>query len=93
MEQEVIEQEKKAARKTRVGTVKSNKMDKTVVVLVDRQILHPMYRKFIRRRNTFKAHDAQNACQIGDRVLIEESRPLSKDKRWVVVKILERPAR
>lgn len=85
-------EEQKSGRKTRVGMVTSNKMDKTVVVVVERSIRHPKYRKFIRRRNKFKAHDAQNTCQVGDRVLIEESRPLSKDKRWVVVEILERAA-
>lgn len=79
-------------RKTRVGTVTSNKMEKTVVVLVERLIHHPVYKKLVRRRNKFKAHDAQNSCQVGDRVLIEESRPLSKDKRWVVVKVLDKAA-
>ena len=85
-------EEQKSGRKTRVGTVTSNKMDKSVVVVVERQIRHPMYRKYVRRRNSFKAHDAENLCGIGDRVLIEESRPISKDKRWVVVKILEKAA-
>lgn len=85
-------EEQKSGRKTRVGTVMSNAMDKTVVVIVERLINHPKYRKFIRRRNKFKAHDAQNACGVGDKVLIEESRPLSKSKRWVVVKILEKAA-
>lgn len=85
-------EEQKSARKTRVGTVMSNAMDKTVVVLVERLITHPKYRKFIRRRNKFMAHDAQNACQNGDKVLIEESRPLSKNKRWVVVKVLQKAA-
>lgn len=85
-------EDKQSAKKTRIGKVTSNKMDKTVVVVVERLIQDPMYRKYIRRRNKFKAHDAQNACQIGDRVLIEESRPISKDKRWVVVKVLERAA-
>ncbi|MCE5243736.1 MAG: 30S ribosomal protein S17 [Syntrophobacteraceae bacterium] len=85
-------EEKKSGKKTRVGTVMSNKMDKTVVVMVERQITHPKYRKFIRRQNTFAAHDAQNACNPGDKVLIEESRPLSKTKRWVVVEILEKAA-
>ncbi len=85
-------EENKSSRKTRVGTVVSNKMDKTVVVSVERLIHHHQYRKFVRRRNKFKAHDAQNACQIGDRVLIEESRPLSKDKRWVVVEVIEKTA-
>jgi small subunit ribosomal protein S17 len=85
-------EEKQSLRKTRTGTVLSNKMDKTVVVVVERLIHHPMYRKYVRRRNKFKAHDAENSCQAGDRVLIEESRPFSKDKRWVVTKILEKAA-
>lgn len=80
----------KSLRKTRVGTVVSNKMEQTVVVTVERLIRHPMYHKFVRRRNKFHAHDAQNICQPGDRVLIEESRPLSKTKRWVVVRVLEK---
>ncbi len=80
----------KSGRKTRVGTVISNKMDKTVVVKVERLVRHPRYHKFIRRQNKFMAHDAHNACQIGDQVLIEESRPLSKLKRWVVVRTLEK---
>lgn len=85
-------EEHKSNKKTRFGTVVSNKMERTVVVTVERLVPHPMYRKFIRRRSKFKAHDAENTCQIGDRVLIEESRPLSKTKRWVVVKIIERAA-
>jgi len=80
----------KSRRKTRVGTVISDKMDKTVVVRVERLVHHSMYHKFIRRQNKFKAHDAHNACKVGDRVLIEESRPLSRTKRWVVVKTLEK---
>ena len=86
------EQQKTSKRKTRVGTVKSNKMDKTVVVTVERLVQHPKYRKYIKRRNSFAAHDADNACNVGDRVLIEESRPLSKTKRWVAVKVLEKAA-
>jgi small subunit ribosomal protein S17 len=85
-------EERKSIRKTRVGKVLSNKMDKTVVVMVERLIQDKMYRKFVRRRNKFKAHDAQNACSVGDRVLIEESRPISKEKRWLVVKVLEKAA-
>lgn len=85
-------EENKSNRKTRVGTVLSNKMDKTVVVMVERLIQDSKYRKFVRRRNSFKAHDPQNACSAGDRVLIEESRPISKGKRWLVVKILEKAA-
>jgi small subunit ribosomal protein S17 len=85
-------EEHKAIRKTRVGKVLSNKMDKTVVVMVERLIQDSKYRKFVRRRNRFKAHDDQNVCSVGDRVLIEESRPISKDKRWIVVKILGKAA-
>lgn len=85
-------EEHKSLRKTRVGTVLSNKMDKTVVVMVERLIQDSQYRKFVRRRNRFKAHDAENACGVGDRVLLEESRPISKDKRWMVVKIIEKAA-
>jgi small subunit ribosomal protein S17 len=72
-----------------VGRVTSNRMDKTVVVVVERLKRHPLYKKVIRVRKKFKAHDADNACQIGDMVRIVESRPLSKEKRWVVEEILE----
>ena len=72
------------------GVVVSNKMDKTVVVQVERLVKHPLYKKYIRRRNKFMAHDTDNACQIGDRVEITESRPLSKTKRWRVSRILEK---
>ena len=71
-------------RKSMVGTVTSNKMDKTVVVEVERLRRHPLYKKVIKLRSKFKAHDADNACQIGDVVRIAETRPLSKEKRWVV---------
>jgi small subunit ribosomal protein S17 len=72
------------------GTVISNKMDKTVVVQVERLVKHPLYKKYIRRRNKFRAHDKDNACQIGDRVTIIETRPLSKTKRWRVSQIVEK---
>ncbi|WP_298170072.1 30S ribosomal protein S17 [Acidithiobacillus sp.] len=71
-----------------VGTVVSNLMDKTIVVNVERRIQHPLYKKFIRRSKKFHAHDAENTCQIGDTVKIEECRPLSKTKRWRLVKVL-----
>jgi len=77
-------------RKTRVGIVVSDKMDKTVVVKVDNMVKHPVYKKYIKRRVTYKAHDEQNQCGVGDRVLIAETRPLSKDKRWRVREILEK---
>jgi small subunit ribosomal protein S17 len=75
-----------------VGTVVSNKMDKTVVVLVERLVRHQMYHKFVRRRSKFAAHDVRNDCQIGDKVVITESRPISKNKRWQVSAILEKAA-
>ncbi|MDI3339778.1 MAG: 30S ribosomal protein S17 [Sphaerobacter sp.] len=75
---------------TKVGRVVSDKMDKTVVVAVDYLRRHPLYRKTLRRTSRFKAHDEHNQCKVGDLVLIEETRPLSKTKRWVVREILER---
>lgn len=75
-------------RKTRVGTVVSDKMDKTVVVSIADNVRHPLYKKIIKRTIKLKAHDEQNACNIGDRVMIMETRPLSKDKRWRVVEIV-----
>lgn len=77
-------------RKQMVGRVTSDKMDKTVVVMVERLKRHPLYGKAIRQRRKFKAHDEENACQVGDLVRILESRPLSKEKRWVVTEILEK---
>ena len=73
-----------------VGTVVSNKMDKTVVILVERLVQHPLYQKYVRRRARFAAHDEGNACNIGDKVIITESRPLSRTKRWRVSEILEK---
>jgi small subunit ribosomal protein S17 len=80
----------KPNRKQFVGVVVSNKMDKTVVVVVERLVQHPLYKKYIKRRKKFMAHDPNNECNIGDKVLIRESRPLSKHKRWELVEILER---
>ena len=77
-------------RKTRVGVVSSDKMDKTVVVTVKDKIKHPLYKKNVNRTIKFKAHDENNECGVGDRVLIMETRPLSKDKRWRVVEIIEK---
>ena len=77
-------------RKTRVGIVTSDKMDKTVVVSVKDKIQHPLYKKIINNTIKLKAHDENNPCGIGDRVLIMETRPLSKDKRWRVVEIIEK---
>ena len=80
----------KERRKVLFGRVLSNRMDKTVVVQVERQKRHRLYGKVITMRQKYKAHDAENACQIGDLVQMIESRPMSKEKRWVVAEILER---
>ncbi len=79
-------------RKTLVGVVVSDKMDKTVVVMVERLIRHEVYSKMVRRRTKFKVHDEDNRCGVGDRVLIMETRPLSKEKHWRVLEILEKAA-
>ncbi len=79
-------------RKRLVGVVTSDKMDKTVVVLVERQYRHPLYKKVVRSTKKYLAHDEENACRVGDRVVILESRPMSRRKRWVVSEILERAA-
>ena len=73
-----------------MGTVVSNKMNKTVVVQVERLVKHPLYHKYIQRRAKFAAHDKDNACQVGDKVLITEARPISKNKRWRVSEIVEK---
>ena len=77
-------------RKTRVGTVVSDKMDKTVVVAIQDNVKHPLYKKIIKRTVKFKAHDEENAGGVGDKVKIMETRPLSKDKRWRVTEIIEK---
>lgn len=77
-------------RKTRIGIVTSNKMDKTIVVAVKDKVKHPIYKKTINRTTKFKAHDENNTCDIGDTVLIAETRHLSKDKNWRLVKIVEK---
>ena len=80
----------KKSKKTQVGSVVSNKMDKSIVVLVERLVKHKFYGKYIRRRVKFMADDPENSCNIGDVVMIEECRPLSKSKRWRVRTIVER---
>ena len=77
-------------RKTMVGKVVSDKMDKTVVVSIQDNVKHPLYKKIIKRTVKFKAHDEKNECGIGDRVMIMETRPISKDKKWRVVQIIEK---
>ena len=82
--------EKRGMKRQLIGTVTSNKADKTVTVLVERLVKHRLYLKYVRRRTKFAAHDDHNDCRIGDKVLISESRPMSKTKRWRVVKIVEK---
>jgi small subunit ribosomal protein S17 len=80
---------KRGIKRQLTGTVVSDKMDKTAVVQVERLVKHSLYKKYIRRRNKFAAHDKDNSCNIGDKVLITESRPISKHKRWRVSEIIE----
>ena len=82
--------ERTSSRKTRVGKVVSDKMDKTVVVTVEDRVAHPIYKKIIGRTYRLKAHDENNECGVGDGVRVMETRPLSKDKRWRVVEIIEK---
>ena len=82
--------ERTSSRKVRVGKVVSDKMDKTVVVIVEDRVAHPIYKKIIGLTYRLKAHDENNECGIGDRVRVMETRPLSKDKRWRVVEIIEK---
>lgn len=77
-------------RKTRTGLVVSDKMDKTVVVAIEDNVRHPLYKKIVKRTVKLKAHDEANECRVGDRVAVMETRPLSKDKRWRVVEIIEK---
>ena len=78
------------SRKERIGIVKSNKMDKTITVVIDRISYHPVYDKLVRAHSTLKAHDEKNAAKIGDTVKVEETRPLSKTKRWRLVEIIKK---
>ena len=82
--------EERNLRKVLVGTVVSNKMDKTIVVAVETNVKHPMYKKIVKRTYKLKAHDEENVCQVGDIVKVMETRPLSKDKRWRVVRVVEK---
>ena len=82
--------EERNLRKTLIGTVESNKMDKTIVVKVETAVRHPIYKKIVKRTYKLKAHDEENVCQIGDKVKVMETRPLSKDKRWRVVEVVEK---
>ena len=80
----------RAFRKTRVGKVVSDKMDKTIVVAVENRVAHPLYKKIVKRTYKLKAHDENNECRVGDKVLVMETRPLSKDKIWRLVEIMEK---
>ena len=82
--------EERNLRKTRTGVVTSNKMDKTITVAVERKVKHPIYGKFLKKTTKFMAHDEKNEAGIGDTVLISETRPLSKNKRWRLVQIIEK---
>lgn len=82
--------EQAVKRREWVGRVLSNKMNKTVVVAVERSVMHPIYRKVLRRITKFKAHDEQNVCQIGDQVRMVETRPISKEKHWRVVEVIQK---
>ncbi|NOX87176.1 MAG: 30S ribosomal protein S17 [Chlorobi bacterium] len=82
--------EKRNLRKERTGIVVSNKMDKSIVVRIERQFRHPVYGKFVRKTKKFIAHDEKNECNVGDTVRIMETRPLSKNKNWRLVEIIER---
>ena len=82
--------EERNLRKTRVGVVVSNKMDKTITVAIQDNVRHPLYNKIVKKTYKLKAHDEKNECGVGDKVLIMETRPLSKDKRWRLVNVLEK---
>jgi len=86
----MMNEERTGSRKTRVGKVVSDKMDKTIVVAVEDRVQHPLYKKIIKRTYKLKAHDENNECRIGDRVKVMETRPLSKDKRWRLIEIIEK---
>lgn len=85
-----MSEQERNLRRTLIGTVSSDKMDKTVVVKVETAVKHPMYKKIVKRTYKLKAHDEENVCQVGDKVEVMETRPLSKDKRWRVVKVVEK---
>ena len=85
-----MEEKRISSRKTRVGKVISDKMDKTVVVAISDRVAHPLYKKIVGRTYKLKAHDEENICRVGDTVKVMETRPLSKDKRWRVVEIVEK---
>lgn len=83
-------EEVRANRKTRVGVVTSDKMDKTIVVAIEDRVQHPLYKKIVKRTYKLKAHDENNECHVGDKVRVMETRPLSRDKRWRLVEVVEK---
>ena len=85
-----MEEKRISSRKTRVGKVVSDKMDKTIVVAIADRVAHPLYKKIVKRTYKLKAHDENNECKVGDTVKVMETRPLSKDKRWRLVEIIEK---
>ena len=87
---EVVTTIERNLRKIRVGVVSSNKMDKSIVVLVERKVKHPLYGKFVKKSTKFHAHDEKNECSIGDTVKIMETRPISKTKRWRLVEVVDK---
>lgn len=89
-EEQAMEQITRGYRKTRMGVVVSDKMDKTIVVAIRTKVRHPLYGKMVNRTRKFKAHDEENACGIGDTVRIMETRPISRDKRWRLLEIVEK---
>jgi len=90
MAEAIVEQEERGRRKLRVGKVVSDKMEKTVVVVIERLVKHPVYKRYVRRRSRFKVHDEKNECKEGDTIRFMETRPLSKEKRWRFVEFVER---
>ena len=94
MVEAVVEQtDERGRRKVRVGKVVSDKMDKTVVVVIERLVKHPEYKRYVRRRSRFKVHDEKNECKVGDVIRFMETRPLSRDKRWRLVDFVQRVER
>lgn len=88
--EEATTEKERGQRKTRIGVVVSDKMEKTIVVSITRRYMHPKYKKYVKERARYQVHDPKDECKIGDRVLIEETRPLSKNKRWKVKEIVEK---
>jgi len=86
----ILEVAERNLRKTRIGKVVSNKMDKTIVVAIERSVKHPLYKKIVKRTYKLKAHDENNECNVGDKVKVMETRPLSKEKCWRLVEIVEK---